>query len=149
MVSWCAPAPVVVARCSALAVPRAGLASLFDVEQDAGVGYGFRAVHRLLKTDEFSSVFAFRRSHRCGPFQLLYCENGKGSARLGVVVGKKFAARAVVRNRVKRAVREYFRHVREELPDCDVVVRLAARLEDGKHADFRPDLARLFGKLKR
>ena len=138
-----------VARCSALAVPRAGFASLFDVIQVAGVGYGFRAVHRLLKTDEFSSVFAFRRSLRGGPFQLLYCENGKDTARLGVVVGKKFVPLAVSRNRIKRVTRDVFRHVRAELPAYDVVIRLSARLGDPDALDLRGELDRLFRKLKR
>lgn len=138
-----------VAQCSALAVPRAGLASLFDVKQVAGVGYGFRAVHRLLKTDEFSSVFAFRRSLRGGPFQLLYCENGKESARLGVVVGKKFAPLAVTRNRIKRVTRDVFRHVRAELPAYDVVIRLSARLGSIEPVTMREELDRLFRKLKR
>lgn len=130
-------------------MPKAGLASLFDVNQVAGVGYGFRAVHRLLKTDEFSSVFAFRRSHRSGPFQLLYCENGKGTARLGVVVGKKFAPLAVTRNRIKRVTRDVFRHVRTELPSYDVVIRLSARIGGVEPVDMHGELERLFRRLKR
>lgn len=135
-----------VALSFALAGQKAGLASLFDVEQVAGVDRGFRAVHRLLKTDEFSSVFAFRRSFRGGPFQLLYCENGRESARLGIVVGKKFAPLSVTRNRIKRLAREAFRHVRGELPACDVVIRLSARLADG--VEVRSELDRLLRRLK-
>ena len=41
-------------------------------------------------------------------FVVLYAPNGLGRSRLGVTVGKR-VGRAVIRNRVKRLVREYFR----------------------------------------
>jgi ribonuclease P protein component len=49
--------------------------------------------------------------------------------RLGVTVSKR-VGNSVIRNRVKRCIREWFRHAREELPDgSDIVViaRQAAR----------------------
>jgi len=49
--------------------------------------------------------------------------------RLGVTVSKR-VGNSVIRNRVKRRIREWFRHAREELPDgSDIVViaRQAAR----------------------
>lgn len=51
--------------------------------------------------------------------------NGTGSARLGLIVGKRVLKRAVDRNRAKRLIRESFRQ-RVEMPAVDVVVRLAA-----------------------
>ncbi len=44
-------------------------------------------------------------------------------ARLGVVVAKRFAPRAVTRNTIKRVTRELFRL--SELPAMDCIVRLA------------------------
>ncbi len=70
-----------------------------------------------------------------------------GSARLGLVVGKKLLKRAVDRNRVKRVIRDQFRRRRAELPAVDLVVRLAARpaaLHDGQLAE---DFLALIGKL--
>ncbi len=80
----------------------------------------------MRKTDDFSSVFAFRRSLRRGPFQLFYRPNTLTTARMGVVVGKRFVRSAVARNRIKRVVREVFRLNRLELPCVDMVVRIAA-----------------------
>ena len=79
---------------------------------------------------------------------MLYCENGKESARLGVVVGKKFAPLAVTRNRIKRVTRDVFRHVRSELPAYDVVIRLSARLGNVEPVNMRGELDRLFRRLK-
>lgn len=48
------------------------------------------------------------------------------SARLGLVIAKRFAASAVTRNAIKRVVREAFRHTHAVLPAADYVVRLNA-----------------------
>ena len=50
-------------------------------------------------------------------------QNELPHARLGVVVAKRFAPRAVTRNTIKRVTRELFRHA--QLPALDCVVRLA------------------------
>jgi ribonuclease P protein component len=56
--------------------------------------------------------------------------NGLGHARLGLAVGIRAAGNAVNRNRVKRVVREAFRHMLQELPPLDLVVN--ARPAAGK-----------------
>lgn len=50
--------------------------------------------------------------------------NEAGSARLGVVVAKRWAKQAVLRNWIKRVVREQFRRVRINLPAVDLVFRV-------------------------
>jgi len=50
------------------------------------------------------------------------------TARLGLVVPKRNAKRAVHRNVVKRLAREAFRHVCSQLPAYDLVLRLGRPL---------------------
>lgn len=58
---------------------------------------------------------------------LLYARyNKKDFARLGIVVAKRFAPRAVTRNAIKRICREVFRIT--ALPSFDFVIRLRANL---------------------
>ncbi|MBS0355515.1 MAG: ribonuclease P protein component [Proteobacteria bacterium] len=102
---------------------------------------------RLHKTDEFSSVFAFRRVLRGKYFALHYCPNEVGSARLGLVVAKKLAKRAVLRNLVKRIGRDVFRHARASLPDYDLVLRLSAKVGDVTRRTMREDMLALFERL--
>lgn len=47
-----------------------------------------------------------------------------GEARLGLIVPKRILQRAVDRNRVKRVLREWFRHGRTRLAGRDCVIRL-------------------------
>lgn len=51
------------------------------------------------------------------------------TARLGLIIAKRFAKRAVTRNTVKRVIREAFRLRRSTLPAKDFVFRLQSRLE--------------------
>ncbi len=111
----------------------------------------FARRYRLTKTDEFSSVFGFRRAIR-GKLLMLHYQprpDGLTEARLGVVVGKKMLKRAVDRNRVKRIVREQFRRERPSLPVCDLIVRLAVKPVplDGKLV--ADDFLALLEKLRR
>jgi ribonuclease P protein component len=84
----------------------------------------YARVQRIIKTDEFSSVFRLRPVQRTAHFVLYARSNELTHARLGVVVAKRLAPRAVTRNTVKRMARELFRLA--ELPAMDFVVRLSA-----------------------
>ncbi|MFW2371730.1 MAG: ribonuclease P protein component [Gammaproteobacteria bacterium] len=78
---------------------------------------------RLLKPAEFSRVFdqALRSSDRL--FIILVRLNDKlSSPRLGLAISKKNARLAVDRNRIKRIIRESFRHNLSRLPAADFVV---------------------------
>lgn len=89
----------------------------------------FERARRIVKTDEFSSVFRLRPVYRTAHFVLYARPNQLPHARLGVVAAKRLAPRAVTRNTVKRAVREAFRQ--SELLaglGLDCVVRLSKAL---------------------
>ncbi len=68
---------------------------------------------------------AFQRRFRSENFLLLVRSGGskQGSARLGIVIGRRQAARAVDRARLRRNIREVFRRRRSDLGQIDVVVR--------------------------
>ena len=135
---------------SPLAAPRAASVWLFKPESGE-VNQCFARRYRLTKTDEFSSVFGFRRAIRGKLLMLHYQPRPEGMTepRLGLVVGKKLLKHAVDRNRLKRIVREQFRLRRASLPGVDLVVRLAVKLKplDGKQ--IADDIVALFDKLQR
>lgn len=87
------------------------------------VSQDFARERRIVKTDEFSSVFRLRPVQRSAHFVLYIRINHLPHARLGVVAAKRFAPRAVTRNTIKRVARELFRQM--PLPAIDCIVRLS------------------------
>ncbi len=88
----------------------------------------FPKAARLLKTDEFSSVFRLRPWRRSAHF-VVYGRQTGGAARLGLVIGKKYAPRAVTRNLVRRIAREAFRVRRAQFEGFDLLLRLHTKFD--------------------
>ncbi len=92
---------------------------------------------KLLKMNPAVTVkenYEFRRIYRKGrsavsPCLVVYCQkNRRGQSRLGVTVSTKLG-HAVVRNRVRRRLREIYRLNREKIPagyDIIIVARVRA-----------------------
>jgi ribonuclease P protein component len=85
--------------------------------------HDFARARRILKTDEFSSVFRLRPAQKSAHFVLYTRPSPLPHARLGIVAAKRFAPRAVTRNTIKRITRELFRT--NEIQAVDCIVRLA------------------------
>lgn len=104
----------------------------------------FGRQYRLLKTDDFSSVFAFRNRRSLDFLQVARSDgNGAGHPRLGLVVGKKTAKRANERNYMKRVIRDWFRLNKNNLPPQDFVVRVRRKFDRDTARQARSELARL------
>ncbi|MEM6639924.1 MAG: ribonuclease P protein component [Pseudomonadota bacterium] len=77
---------------------------------------------RLRKPNQFRSVFRRNRRSHDRFFTVLYQLTRHGHARLGMAVSRKACGNAVVRNHVKRQIRESFRRQATDLPPVDIVV---------------------------
>ena len=117
--------------------------------------HDFARARRIVKTDEFSSVFRLRPTQKTAHFVLYTRPNDLPHARLGVVAAKRFAPRAVTRNTIKRMTRELFRT--SSLAQVDCIVRLSrpVNTKDGPattralKAALKVELARLFASQQR
>jgi len=90
---------------------------------------------RLTAPAEFKRVFDGCRCKASDRwFTALAIPNDRESPRLGLVVSRKTAHRAVARNRIKRQVRESFRRTQSRLGGLDIVVigRPGIDLQDNK-----------------
>jgi ribonuclease P protein component len=108
----------------------------------------------MLTPAAFSGVFSVRQVVRETHFVLHYRLNNLSGARLGLVIPKKQAHAAVLRNAIKRQAREFFRHQRSVLPPMDLVLRLAQSVErpggvidKQAKAAWRAEIAALFNRL--
>ena len=106
----------------------------------------FQRECRLTQKQEYDRVLKSRASIRvsCGCFKVIAVERNEGTARLGLIVGKRQLRSAVDRNRFKRMVRESFRVSRSTLPGLDVVFQLVG-IPDRR---FARDVASVWGGLR-
>ena len=94
----------------------------------------FRRVDRILRTQDFRRVVKSGKRRVSGSFVVVMAletssDAGKSDEkrhRLGVTVSKR-VGNAVIRNRVKRRIREWFRHARAGLPGQSEIVVIARR----------------------
>ena len=93
------------------------------LEPDSVPQQGFPRRARLIKTDEFSSVFNFRKRITGRYLVAYYSFSQLAHARLGLIVGKKTAAAAVKRNYMRRVLRELFRKQPSNLDGMDILIR--------------------------
>ena len=107
---------------------------------------------------EFTSALnrnsAFRRLYAKGkstatPLLVVYeRSNGSAGNRLGLTVGTK-VGKAVVRNRVRRRLREIYRlHESELVSGRDVVIVARVRARDAAYRDLERDLLAACARLK-
>ena len=86
-----------------------------------------KALH-LLKPAEFKRVFERRQSIHNLSYGIYTARNALDHPRLGLVVSKKVSKKAVIRNRIKRQIRESFRYQQDSLGSVDFVVVAKAPL---------------------
>lgn len=87
----------------------------------------FGPAARLHRPSEFAAALKGRRIAR-GALLVVSTPREQpeadASARLGMIIAKRFAPHAVTRNTIKRVIRESFRQRRDDLPPRDFVFRL-------------------------
>lgn len=120
-----------------------------SVLPSVSVGSNFPKSSRLLKKKDFR----FRPYHKFQTkhFQLVYTLNGRG--RIGISIAKRVLKRSVWRNRIRRLIREAFRHQKAVFERLDLhVVAQPALLENWenlKRQDVEHELKSLVEKLER
>jgi ribonuclease P protein component len=85
--------------------------------------FGLGVERRLARKADFERLLREgSRKSRSG-YALFFLARVEGPPRLGILISRKHAARATVRNRIKRCIREAFRLEQEALGALDVLVR--------------------------
>ena len=119
------------------AVARAENASQLVFPQSKSMFYKtgrFRRADRILSSRDFRHVMEAGKRVTSGSFVVVIAPRRKdidekpegNRRRLGITVSKR-VGNAAIRNRVKRRIREWFRHARERLPKGFDIVVIARR----------------------
>ncbi|MDP2153169.1 MAG: ribonuclease P protein component [Methylotenera sp.] len=102
---------------------------------------------KLIKTDEFSSVFNFRKRIFAQFLAVHYQPNTLAHARLGLVIGKKTAKSSVHRNYMRRVLREFFRLRQNAINPVDLVVRVQKKFNKKDFLSVEQEFETLIKKI--
>ncbi|MBI5782519.1 MAG: ribonuclease P protein component [Gammaproteobacteria bacterium] len=97
---------------------------------------------------EFTATLKSTWRERDDFFGVYAIPNPYPYGRLGLVVSRKASPRAVVRNRIKRQVREAFRRYQEKLGGLDIVVVAGAKAGTAPATVLRASLQQLWDKVE-
>ncbi len=102
---------------------------------------------KMIKTDDFSSVFNFRKRYSLQYLAMHYQPNTLQHPRLGLVVGKKTAKLAVSRNYMRRVLREFFRLNQHEICHVDLIIRVQKKFDKVDFIQIKQEFDTLITKL--
>ncbi|HYC44246.1 MAG TPA: ribonuclease P protein component [Burkholderiales bacterium] len=103
----------------------------------------------MRRPEEFEAVLRSRIRSVSRNFVARARPNDFDHPRLGIIAGRKAAARAVDRNRAKRLIREAFRAAGERAGAYDIAVQLKSDLRGEDNAALRKELDALLDTLLR
>lgn len=105
---------------------------------------------RLLTPRQFKAVFDSANNKVPSKSVLLLArDNQLGHPRLGLVIGKKSVKLAVERNRIKRQIRESFRHNQNILDGVDIVIVARRGIADLSNIELRQQFDKMLKRLAR
>jgi ribonuclease P protein component len=109
---------------------------------------GYSRRYRFSAQGSFGSVLRGSRKIR-GRFSTIHVVTARtaASSRLGIALTRKLVPRSVDRNRVKRLVREAFRHHALKLAGLDCVVMLRERFDDANSPSLLAEVRAHFDQL--
>jgi len=111
--------------------------------------HSFDARLKLTRAADFEAVFKDGRRSADRLFTVLYVCSGHAHARLGMTASARRLRTAVARNRIRRLVRESFRHARQRLTGLDVVVLVREAARDANSAEVFTSLEAHWKRLER
>ncbi len=110
--------------------------------------FGLPKQAKLIKTDDFSSVFNFRKRIATPHLAFHYLPSQDKQARLGLVVSKKTAKLAVHRNYMRRVLRECFRLQQHEIGAVDLIIRVQKKFSQADYVQIKQEFDGLITQLK-
>ena len=111
---------------------------------------GFARHVRLTDPERYQEIFKAGKKVRHPLLGIMALASGLEYARLGLAVSRKVSRKAVIRNKIKRRIREYFRREQARLYPLDFVVVVypdAARADPKAFAEALGTLSHKISRL--
>ena len=105
------------------------------------------AIVKIRKRDEFQEVFKNSRRLFSPYFSLYYRWNELNQCRFGSIASKSNLATAVLRNRVKRIIRERIRLNQDRLRGADLVIVVKKTAKEAESKELHQCLEELLTRL--
>ncbi len=109
--------------------------------------FHFPRAARLLKSADFVAPRRFGKRIAVQFFDAEFLPTAHKQARLGMAVSRRVSKLAVIRNRIKRQLRESFRHQLPQLPPYDVLIIARSNAAKQDSQTLREDINALWTKL--
>jgi ribonuclease P protein component len=101
---------------------------------------------RLLAPSAFKTVYS-NRQFGSSPLFTFNVLGAQANKKIGVTVSKKVSKRAVDRNRIKRIVKEFYRHHKTEINSAHIVITAKPKCVIATNKELTESLQELWGKL--
>ncbi len=105
--------------------------------------------NRISHEKDFDQVFKLGSSFYCKTIGIKVLNNDLGLSRLGVIVSTKVSKKAVVRNRIKRVLRDFFqKELQNIIESRDVIIITLPGIESLEKEEINAKLKEIFIKMK-
>lgn len=111
--------------------------------------FGFSADQRLKKPSDFKRVYQSKQWGSSEHFTFNVLANEKERFSLGVTVSKKVSKSAVVRNRIKRQIKEFYRLRQHEITGASLVITAKANCAQASDQQRQTSLEVLWNKIRK
>ncbi|MDD3032766.1 MAG: ribonuclease P protein component [Candidatus Pacebacteria bacterium] len=103
--------------------------------------------NRLTKKKDFERVYKKGRGIKTDSLFLKILENEQEITRIGIVISKKVSKRAVIRNKIKRRIREIVKKSSLK-PGFDLIIVTYPQIKEKDFQQLEEEINQLFKKAK-
>lgn len=104
-------------------------------------------INSLKKQNDFNRVFKKGEVFGNKTFVIYYLKNSEEINRLGIIVSKKVSKKSVIRNKIRRRIKEAYRFNEDSfLTGYDLIIIAKGSSEEEKYSDLEKSLKHLFYK---
>jgi len=103
--------------------------------------------NRLAKTKDFENIYKKGRNFFTKILGIKYTKNELNITRIGIVISQKISKKAVIRNKIKRRLREILRlRLKTIIKGYDVVILTRKGIEDCTYEELEKNIDYAFKK---